>query len=470
MLDAIRSCPRWYFGLALLAACNHTAPDQTCDATEDCTTCGDATCGSTSSGGPSPTTTLTTADESSTAEVTTADVTSTTSTTTGEGGCRDDDECMAPTPICNMGTCVDCSGTPDPDGACAALDPDAPLCEDAVCVQCREGDTAVCTGTVPVCDAATNTCVGCSTHEQCPASACHLDEGSCMPEEVVFYVDGDADGCGAADGSMAAPYCTIAEALDQIGQASRGTVRITATTQPYGEALVIEGNRTVALLAEGDAVPELVALGDPTLLVDGSTAFVWRLRLRGNTSDPAIVLDDAVAWIDRSELVQNQGGGIAARSGSMLHLRTSIIGAGGTALADRQALRVDGSTIDVIASTIAGNDGSGAASIACVAGGGGSVRSSIVVGIDPPTITCVGLEVSDSAVDAVGLGGEGNLVVDELNPGWFVEPAVGDFHLVDGTAFDGLGVWHTGDPTVDLDGDPRPIRDGAADVAGADVP
>jgi hypothetical protein len=30
--------------------------------------------------------------------------------------------------------------------------------------------------------------------------------------------------------------------------------------------------------------------------------------------------------------------------------------------------------------------------------------------------------------------------------------------------------WMTGDPTADIDGDPRPSTDGSPDVAGADIP
>jgi hypothetical protein len=370
-----------------------------------------------------------------------------------------------------MGTCVACSSTPDPDGACASLNPDAPLCVADQCVQCRADDTTVCTGTVPVCDLESNTCVGCTAHDQCPASACHFDEGSCLPEDRVWLVDGDAGGCAAATGSGAAPFCTIADALAQIGQASRGTIRIAAASEPYTEAITIDGNRIVALLAAvDDEPPVLDASGAPTLTVDGATAFAQRLQWRSNAQDPALVLDDAVVWIDRSEIVQNQGGGIDASNASVLHLRTSIIGAGGTGLADRQALCVDGATIDVIASTIAGNDGSSTASIRCLGGGGGSVRSSIVVGLDPPSISCLGLQADDSVLDTAGVDGEGNMVLGAFNPGWFVDAAGGDFHLVAGTLFEDAGVWHDGDPPIDLDGDARPARDGALDVAGADVP
>ncbi len=449
--------------LLTLAGCTESNPYLDDAVGPDPTTTTAAESGTESAPTSTPPDSSTQASESS-ATSTPADTTAT------DPGCRQDAECSAPTPHCVSGECTTCSATDDPDGACAALDPDFPLCERDRCVQCRGGEATVCTGTVPVCDVDTSTCIGCTDHDQCPASACHLGEGSCLPEDRVWYVDGDASSCASADGSEGSPFCTLGEAIDGIGQASRGTVRIAVTATPYTEAIVIDGNRTVALLADGDGVPALDAQGAPSLEVDGATVFARRLRWRSNAGDPALLLTDATTWIDRCEIVQNQGGGIDASMGTELHLRSSIIGAGGTGLADRQALLADASTFDIVASTIAGNDGSGIASIRCLGGGGGTVRSSIVVGLDPPSVSCLGLEVDDSAIDTAGLVGAGNMVIDALNPGWFVDAAGGDFHLVAGTLFEGLGRWRTGDPAVDIDGDPRPARDGVADVAGADVP
>jgi hypothetical protein len=35
---------------------------------------------------------------------------------------------------------------------------------------------------------------------------------------------------------------------------------------------------------------------------------------------------------------------------------------------------------------------------------------------------------------------------------------------------DTAAIWQTGDPTTDIDGDPRPSTDGSPDIAGADIP
>jgi len=71
--------------------------------------------------------------------------------------------------------------------------------------------------------------------------------------------------------------------------------------------------------------------------------------------------------------------------------------------------------------------------------------------------------------------GAGNEDIGELTSGnqdvWFTGYGTGELHLNTPPALVlSTAQWSIGDPPVDIDGEPRPNRDGTADVAGADVP
>ena len=462
--------------LVLACACAHDPAVQDCgDTDEACTTTSDSGSTGPSSTGTSPST-VDSSDAESGATITattsapdtseTSDVSSTTAP-----DCTEDSDCSADAPFCEIGTCLSCDHLEAPDAGCAGLNPDLPLCVDEACVQCSERDATMCTGIVPICDTASHTCVGCTMHEQCPGSACDRIDGSCFPLDLVLHVDGDAGSCFLGDGSEMLPFCTIDDALDAIAPASRAMLRIAATALPYLEPIVIDGDRIVAIVPWGDDSPVLDMIdAAPTVVVDGATAYLWRVRLEGNGSAPAIALEGAVAYVESTTVVLNSGGGLVVTADTELHLWNSVIGANGTGLAERYAMELDASTFDVLDTTIAGNDSTGPASLWCSGGATGTIRNSIVVGLELPSIQCAGVEVVTSAIDTADLGGDDVLVLDEFNVGWFVDAPAGDFHLVSDTLFEALGVRVMGDPVVDLDGDPRPTRDGAPDVVGADVP
>jgi len=71
--------------------------------------------------------------------------------------------------------------------------------------------------------------------------------------------------------------------------------------------------------------------------------------------------------------------------------------------------------------------------------------------------------------------GAGNEDIGDLTSGnqdvWFTGYGTGGLYLNTPPAIVlTTAQWSIGDPTVDIDGEPRPNRDGTADVAGADVP
>jgi hypothetical protein len=129
--------------------------------------------------------------------------------------------------------------------------------------------------------------------------------------------------------------------------------------------------------------------------------------------------------------------------------------------------------VDVIYSTIAGNDGVGADSLQCFETEG-SERNSIVVGqsTNSASLDCFPLAFATNAIDAASFAGNGGShVTDAYNPVWFNDADGGDFRLGAPplTPFGGIALWVDGDPLFDADGTERPV-DGALGYAGADEP
>jgi len=416
-------------------------------------------------------------DESTSAStsITTAavDESTGTSASTTTSACQDDDACAEPTPICVDGECVPCSLAPDPAAACESLDPTRPLCVEGLqgCVACTEEDTTACEGLTPVCDLPSGSCVGCSFHAQCPASACHIEEGSCLPTDRVWHVDGDAGSCVAADGSPVSPYCTMGAALANVGPGETGTLWVHARAGDAGYAggFTITGGRVVAVRGLADERPRFSGggVGAPVTVTSGAVAYLDRGRVDGSAVVEAVQVVGAVLHLDGWLVVLNQGGGVSLSNGATLFARNSVLGANGSALADAQALRATDSGFTLRYVTIAGNDSAGVASIVCTGASAGMLGNSIVAAIEPGSIDCSGLAAEHSALDSF-LDGDGVEVLDAFDAGWFTAPGMGDFHLEPGHPFDDVAEWQASDPLVDLDGDERPGVAGSPDVAGAD--
>ena len=386
-------------------------------------------------------------------------MTSTGSTTaTTDGPCAVDEDCSdATAPLCNpAGECVSCDEMPEPNAACAGLDPAAPICDAGACVQCTTEDASACGGTTPVCDDATNACVGCSEHEQCGDAACNLFTGACLPGDAVVHV---------GPGQM---FATIGEAVGSFGVGTEGTIVVHQAD--YNEAVTVDGGRVVAVVANEGDLPlwGLLAGGAPQLVVDDGTVLIDGLRLSNNGSSmhPGVRLDAGAAWLDRSLIVGNAGGGILAQAGAELVLRNCFVGGG----VDSTVLNSQGAVVDVFYSTLGANLGASTA-ITCNAASTVTVRNSLIVSRDAgPEVVCTGLTASNTAAEAM-LDGMGNVALGDMSTTWFQDYNGGDFHLtMPPITVATTARWEDGDPPIDIDGDARPQLDGAPDVAGADVP
>src|SRR5690606_36945591 len=101
---------------------------------------------------------------------------------------------------------------------------------------------------------------------------------------------------------------------------TEGTIIVHAAMPNYDEAVTVDGGRVLAFLAADDVAtpprwlqgaggPPQLTVGDATVLMDG-------LQLSGNADAVGLSVDGGRAWVDRSRIVQNSGGGVLAQSGA----------------------------------------------------------------------------------------------------------------------------------------------------------
>jgi hypothetical protein len=394
----------------------------------------------------------------------------------GTSECRDDLECADPSlPFCVGGRCASCGAAVDPDAACAQAYPETPVCVADECVQCSEAEASACTGTTPLCDAATNTCTACTSHAQCPDSACHIShpdrptdlDGSCFDPANVVGVDGD----GGQD------YTTITQAVAAFGPNDEGVIVVHESTTPYDETVTVDGGRVLAMMAATGQEPTWIqpTLGGEsqlTVLGASTVVFLHGMTLSDNANSSLPALDVAVArvHVQRSAIVANAGGAINAQDAALVHLENSFFGGSET---NAGVIVISGSHASLLYSTSISGTSFSVRSLSCNNGGTANVRNSILLGAHSnPSVNCSGAVFENCASDQdLGFG---NATVLDFGPGgssWFDDAPAGDFHFNNGAmTFCLVGVWETGDPAIDIDGDPRPNVNAAPDCAGADVP
>ena len=372
------------------------------------------------------------------------------------GGCEGDEDCGGLTPFCgDGGECVSCAEMLEPGEACAGADAGLPVCDAGVCVACTGEDLGACGGVTPVCEEESKSCVGCRYHEECPESACNALTGACL----------DAEQVGVGPGEE---YATVAAALGSVGEGDEAVfvVHETGMVPDYGGSLTLSGGRAVALLAAEGERPRVQGSGAPTFLVDGATLLVDGLMVEGNNLGIRVTGGGGLV-LDRTEVVDNNAGGIEVLMGSEALLRNTIVGG------DRNnvyALDVRGSTVEVVYTTMVAGFGT-ASALFCDGQASVEVRNSIMLSQteSTPEIQCMNATISNSATHAEA----GN-----LNEAWFSNWNGGNFRLsaTGGEVFADIARWETGDPATDIGNtagtsySPRPNTDGASDYAGAHIP
>ena len=447
----------------------------------------------TTASGPQ-TTTLDTEDSGVVTDAT-ADTTEPTGTTETGGECDPgaglvNDACGGPTPYCGAeGTCVGCAAI-----TCADASASTPVCDadTGQCVQCSEADTTACSGVTPLCDAPTATCVGCTDHASCPSGACQLDTGACF--EKVVHVD-RASPCGG-DGSPELPYCEIQDAVAPIDQAEPTVVRVKPSATPYSKQVQVAANRTVAIIRDGGGVAKLeVDALDSLVVNDGATLYLSLMQISKGDVSKGILCSNAALRLDRTQIIDrpglgiegiacdlqlrqsrlylNRAGAIKMTGGDLLVENSYVVSNGGSFAAVSGIVVSNMATVDIIYSTIVANDGKAGVedSLDCSTAGPVKLRNSIVFGQSGvSSVDCTTATATTSVFDSEVLKGEGNTVIPFVEGDWFVAPDTGNFAVKSGPPFEDVGLWITGDPTVDYDGTPRPTTEGAKDFVGADRP
>lgn len=443
-----------------------------------------------------------TTDDTTTSESTstTGGTTTTTSVGTTGGDCSpadgsENELCVAmnpDAPYCSQsGTCVDCTGL------AACLDPN-PACDplSGLCVECRPGDSVACTGTTPVCDGATNTCVPCTTHEGCPASACNMLTGECFDEGVVLWVDAGDPGCSASGGSKREPLCSLKDAMIQvveIGGGGPAVVRIHKGV--YEGPVVLPGGKLVAIVSADPGAGVTITGNAPSLLSvpAGATLIADGLEIAGNNGGVGVEVINGQLWLDRTKIHGNKSLGIETALATNARVRTTLItgNSGGGIRIGGGVLRVEnsyvtkngsassfdggitvtgGGEIEVVYSSIIGNQAilGDPASLVCSDAGPVIVRNSVIVAEDNESIAC-DATINYSAVDVFpGPMSTNMMLMSDSLGSYFIELG-GVYQAKPGTQLSTVAKWIAGDPGGDFDGDPRPLAEGP-DYAGADVP
>ena len=419
--------------------------------------------------------------------------------------------CAIPKPYCSAeGACVACD---EPGFDCAALDPDKAACDgmsdgsSGLCVECISNTD--CDESEPFCDLETATCNTCTTHEHCPASACNLETGECLPEDNVLYVEytptmndkmycSDAGDNNGHDSTK--PICRLSIALTKVTPDKAATIKVKQGQMPQSQANIVPAGVTVAIVKNGNTPVALARDStDPALSVSGgSHVFVYRISALSTTmglTTQLITCDsDSSLWLDRLSVYYGKHG-VFARD-CMLHVRRSVVfqnTSGGIDLTSDQTMSKlwlensfvtdngdvygiragKNSFLDIVYSTIAANTKTVAPpQVSCTTTPPDNMRLRNSLIADNMNNYVTGCEQAVPGDDDTNYKADMKTTLQDLvDAGIAVSFSSGVVRAKVNGPLAGVAVWKQGDPADDYDMDNvRPDNDGDMDYAGADVP
>ncbi|MEM9463363.1 MAG: hypothetical protein AAGF11_54985 [Myxococcota bacterium] len=262
----------------------------------------------------------------------------------------------------------------------------------------------------------------------------------------------------------------LTDALAAVG--NEGTIVVYEGS--YDETLIVNANATVAFLINADDDVVWEGAGAPQLRVtDGAVVLMDGLELRGNDSlsDPAVRVDVASLWVDRSVFAQNFGGSLTAEFNANVVLRNSFLGG----VNNRPSVNVETGAMVSAQYVTVGGGALTATAVTCDAMSSMSVSDSILVSQSMTDIDCGNFTANNTATNTMQIG-DNNQELGATNPAWFDSYDAADFHLSDmgqATIME-IAQWNEGDPLddpfVDIDGMLRAGVEGAMEYPGADLP
>ena len=248
--------------------------------------------------------------------------------------CTTSSQCPAEKPICDMQTCRACdSARPGDTTACASRDSARPFCgPGGACVECVSPTSADCTANTakPICDVASNTCVGCTTDAQCaakgvgPGICMSHQDGRCASDGEVIYVE-NKGGCASSSitpmaGSAGAPFCGPQLALDALTSLRRVIVISGAVAGAAWSP--VSGATPVTLIGRSAVIAPGTAIG---LRITGAAeVYVRDLTVRNSEQVGIIAEGGAILHLEHVTVDSNRGGGIML-DGSAFDIRASTI-------------------------------------------------------------------------------------------------------------------------------------------------
>lgn len=320
--------------------------------------------------------------------------------------CRSSVDCPLVTPSCDatMRLCQACAG-PAQDALCMTASMSRlPFCDATshACVACRgSGDCK--NEAAPVC--VSGACRGCVGDADCPSAVCLA--GSCVPSDKVLFADNKRCNKAMQTGSLAMPFCEIADAVSAVNLGgSTVVIRVAATGMDYVKKLVIKSSivisgpgvmampRVQINPAAGDAAP-CIDVQSGVVVIDGvsvlggggagvscrmgSTLTLENSTIDGNADVGVVANNCAHLTLDANAIVNNRGGGIQVMSTpySIVNQLIALNGLNGPAV-----ILDDTSAGDFSFNTVAGNlsPAGMAAGIDCGGGAAKTLQYSIVVG------------------------------------------------------------------------------------------